>query len=365
MSWLAGLLCVGWAWAQEPAPEPATAVEEPPSTALPAAEQAPAPPEPEVVRPASSTLDRIAAVVNDEVVTLTEVYELGGPFIQQSCPTDDPVCAEPVEAEVLDALIRRVLIRQELTELDLQVTAADVDAAIDRTVREFQLADRAELRAEVERSGKRWDQYREELFEFLRNQNFQGRVLAPRVSVSDDEVRDLYQRSARREQKQEVLLSALGIIIPEGVSAAEEAEMVQQTQALVDALNAGTLAWHDAVRDYDGAALADALGGQAYKQGTLVEPVDAAVFAPSVVPGRVLAPVRLGQVMAVLRVDERRVADGSLVALEDIMEELRNQIFQEKLAEAEEQWYQRARRESAIDVKIGAAPSKPSASKVP
>ncbi len=300
----------------------------------------------------AATVDRIAAVVDDEVITLSEVYDLGGPYVVSACPGADDDCIRAAENEVLDTLIRRVLIRQELSGLGLQVTASDVDAAIDRTVREYQLEDRAALRAEVERAGKRWDTYREELFEFLRTQNFQGRVLAPRVSITDDELRDLYQRQARREVRQEALVQALGIVVPEGKTDEEVAEMVTQSEALVSALNAGAILWADAVRDYDSAELASVIGGQAYRQGVLVDPIDAAIFSPEVVPGNVIGPIPVGQVLALVRVDERRMSEGDVLPFEEVKDELRNQLFQDKLLEAEEEWYQRARRQASILNKI-------------
>ncbi len=303
----------------------------------------------------AATVDRIAAVVDDEVITLSEVYDLGGPYMEQACPGQVPQCVSAAESEVLDSLIRRSLIRQELSGLGLQVTASDVDAAIDRTVREYQLEDRAALRAEVERAGKGWDTYREELFEFLRTQNFQGRVLAPRVSITDDELRDLYTRQARREVKQEVVLKALGILIPDGIADEELGEMVDQAKALVAAINAGAIPWAEAARDYDGADLGSALGGKPFKKGVLVEALDEAVFSPEVVPGTVVGPVPVGSVLAIVRLEDRRTAEGDVLPFEEVKEELRNQMFQEKLQEAEEEWYQRARRQASIMVKLEGA----------
>jgi peptidyl-prolyl cis-trans isomerase SurA len=300
----------------------------------------------------AGVVDRIAAVVEGEVIALSEVYELGAPYVEQACPQRAAPCVRQVEMEVLDALIRRTLIRQELSDLGLQVTATDVDQAIDRTVREFGLEDRGALRREVEASGKRWDQYRDELFEYLRTQNFQSRVLAPRVTINDDELRDAYKRSARREKKQVVSLSALGIVVPEGATADEEAEMIEQTQALVEALNAGAMEWSEAQADYDGAGLQQAIGGQSYGKGELVDPIDAAIFGAEVVPGQVLPPIRLGQVLAVVKVDERKEQMGEVLPFEEVKGELRNQLLMVKIEDAEEQWYQRARREAQVDVKL-------------
>ena len=288
----------------------------------------------------------------DDVIALSEVYDIGQPYVEQACPGRAPACVRQVEMEVLDALIRRTLIRQELDDLGLQITAADVDDAIDRTVRDYQLEDRAALRAEVEASGKKWAHYRDELFEFLRTQTFQGRVLAPRIVINDDELNDAYKRSARREKKQVVALSALGIVVPEGITPEDEKQMIDQTVALVASLNAGAIPWDDAVRDYDGADLQAALGGQSYQEGQLVDAIDDVVFGPEVLPGQVLAPLRLGQVLAVIRVDERRAEEGDVLPFEDVKGELKNQLMMRKLQDAEEQWYQRARRESAIDVKL-------------
>ena len=52
--------------------------------------------------------DGIAAIVNDEVIAVSEVYELGGEFIVQRCPGVDAACAHKAELEILDTLIQQV-----------------------------------------------------------------------------------------------------------------------------------------------------------------------------------------------------------------------------------------------------------------
>lgn len=302
-----------------------------------------------VATAAGGVVDRIAAVVNDEVIALSEVYELGGDFVSQRCPEGADPCVTEAELEILDALIRRVLIRQELKRLDLEVTAADVDQAIDRTVRQYQLADRQALKAEVEASGKRWDQYREELFEFLRTQNFQGRVLAPRVTVRDDEVLDLYNRTARSTVRPVASVAGFGVAVPPGAPPEVVAAVEQQAAELVAALNAGTTGWEEAVSLYDGAGLAAMFGGKEFDQGALVEPIDRVVFAAEV--GRVQAPLRMGDVLLILKVVSRG-EKSEAAAFEEVEERLKDEVFRLKLEEAEEEWYQRARREAAIDVKL-------------
>jgi parvulin-like peptidyl-prolyl isomerase len=297
-------------------------------------------------------VDRIAAVVNDDVVVLSEVYELGDGFIRQRCPELGEPCTTEAELEVLDALIRRALINQELKRLDLDVSAADVDQAIDRTVQQYGLPDRQALKTEIEASGKRWDQYREELFEYLRDQAFKGRVLAPRVTITDDEIRDFYNDSARKVVKPVARVSGFGVALPPGVTPEQEAEIAGKVGEVVTQLNEQKLAWDEAVRLYD-AGLSSTFAGQEFSPGDLIDPISQVVFNAPVGVAQPLLKLPYGNtfVFVVLRVDEKG-EKSEAAPFEEIEEELRNQVFQEKLLDAEEEWYQRARREAAVDVKL-------------
>jgi len=295
-------------------------------------------------------VDRVAAVAGDEVIALSEIHELAGPeFFAERCPTAEARCITEAELEVLDVLLRRALIRRELVRLGMDVTTADVDQAIDRTVRQYALPDRQALRAEVEATGKRWDQYRDELLEFLRDEAFRNRVLVPRVSIREDELLAEYNRESRGAAHPYALVSAFGIPVDSGASEEEQAETLRQTELLVKAIREGRMSWDDAVATYDGASVAPMFEGREFTEGSLVEPVDGVVFTSDI--GAIADPVRVGDVLFVLRVDERgeRAEAGSF---EEAHDELKNKLFQQKLIEAEEEWYQRARREATIDVKL-------------
>ncbi|MEO0605266.1 MAG: peptidylprolyl isomerase [Myxococcota bacterium] len=291
-------------------------------------------------------VDRIAAVVNDDVIALSEVYDLGRDFILERCTTLSAECVAEAEVEILDVQIRRTLIEQELRRLDLSVTATDIDDAIERTVQSYpSIADAAALRAEVERSGKQWTQYRDEMADFLRTERFQLRVLAPQVSINDDEIQDRYQREKRKMKRKTAEVRGFGIKLAEDSSL--EDEMVKAI-GLIAKLNAGELDFAQAQAENDSANMATTFSREV-AQGELVEALDRSIFATP--EGKVAGPVRIGNTLFVLSVDtfgER----SEVFAFEEVQEQLKNAIFQEKIAETEAQWYQRARREAAIDIKI-------------
>jgi peptidyl-prolyl cis-trans isomerase SurA len=305
-----------------------------------------------VATAAAGVVDRVAAVVGDDVISLSEIYELAGTeFIVARCPTLDDTCVTEAELEVLDVLLRRTLIRQELVRLNDDVTEADVDQAIDNIVRQYALPSRQALREEVEHGTppKRWDQYREELKEYLRTQSFQGRVLLPRISIREDELLDEYNRTARDLQRPYARVSAFGIPIDTAQPPEDQQKMVEQIQILVTAIREGRVSWDDAVAQYDGAGVSSMFTGRDFTKGTLLEEVDAVVFSSPI--GAVADPVRVGDVWYVLRVDERGNRTEA-ASFEEAKPRLHEQLQQSKIEEAEEEWYQRARREAAIDIKL-------------
>ena len=99
-------------------------------------------------------VDRVAAVVNDDVITLSEVYELGGEFIEKAVEdaSGNPTRRREAEIEVLDSLIKRHLISQEIAKLGLDVTDVELDRTVDDIARRNGL-ERDQLRSEVEKSG--------------------------------------------------------------------------------------------------------------------------------------------------------------------------------------------------------------------
>ena len=298
----------------------------------------------------ASVVDRVAAVVEDEVIALSQVYELGEDYIAQRCQNHGARCHYNMELEVLDALIKRVLIRQELERLGLRVSGREIDQAINQVVAENGLADRQELRAALKDQGISWDAFRDDLGEQMRLQRFQGGVLAPRVTVRQDEIEDAYKRTARDSRQEEIALDAIGILIPDESTPEEVADAVAGAAALVGQLNSEELSWQEAVGQHDSAGLAQVVAGQRYIQGALHASVDAVAFQAEV--GVVQPPIKVGNVLFIVKVTDKGMGEARVVPLEEVEDQLRNALFQEKVGEAEEEWYQRARRLAAVEILI-------------
>jgi len=293
----------------------------------------------------AEVVDRVAAVVNKEVITLSEVYDYGGDFIEQQvlgAPRNDPR-RRSLELEVLDFLIQRALVNQEVRALGMDVTRDELERALEDTARANGMT-RDQLRVEVERSGLSWTVYRTETEDALRQMKFNQSVLMQRVAVTDDEVLDLYQRRVKTNMPGGARSLSV-VFLPASEEAGQEALMAR-AQAISDAATGGT-PWEQLIGENPDSLYASSGGDM----GSLRE--EEAVREMRVVfdlpIGGVSAPILLsnGAVMVAKVVSEEAGQAPDMSVVED---DLRNELSQAKLMEEMELWYAQARRKASVKI---------------
>lgn len=308
---------------------------------------------------AEAVLDRIAAVVNDDVIALSEIYNLGSDFIAEACPPPaDARCVAGKEREVLDALLGEALQRQELQRLKMDVTDSEVDAQIQQILVEYGFDDRAAFRDEVERQGLSWEDYRRLQVEApLRQQRFQESVLRGRVTVSDDEVQDAYQRAVRTADGPEVArIEAFGYRLPDSDPDVLAAKVQALRAALAD-VRAGLRAWADLAATWDTAGVGPAFKAGAFKRGDLADALSSAAF--DTVVGGYSEPVIANGVLYAVHVVARDKGPADVAPLDDVRDALMQQLFEQKMAHAAEEWFEAAKRRAAIRILLDEAPVAP------
>jgi len=297
----------------------------------------------------AALVDRVAAVVDDEVITLSEVYDMGGPFIDERCPEPgDGSCRLDIELQVLESLILRVLMRQELQKLGLDITAEEMDRTIDQIARDNDMESREQLRTEVESAGMRWDAYEDQLREQVRQMRFQEAIIRPRITVTEDEMVDLYKRIMREfERPPQATIQALTLAVPEGSGEAGLVEAVAQARGIREQILGGQLTWEEAIAQYHSGFIAGPDGSMPpVKKGDLTPALDAAVFSTE--PGAIAEPVVVVGSVFLVKVIE--MESSGVVPYEEAEPQLRERLYNTKVTEQVEQWYLQARRQSAVKV---------------
>ena len=299
---------------------------------------------------AGTMVDGVACVVNDEVVTFSEIYDTGGDFVQQRCgalvPGVSTPCTDAAEREVVESLIMQLLVKQKLAEVGMDVPDQDLDRTIDQIMRDNNIETRAEFREALKSQGYTWDVYREQLRDQVRMMRFRETFLRPQVRISDDEIRDAYSRASRQEPGEDQLDITYAVYpIPEGTDAGA-LELKASLMEQVVAITAGQSTF-EALSTITG--VEPAFATDSYLPSQLVQDLRPILELEA---GQVGGPYRIGGSYFVVRLDA--IKAGKVPTFEEARARVEAQLFELRLTEEAEQWYQHARRSAAVRCTVGA-----------
>ncbi len=184
----------------------------------------------QLLTPAASSqpLDRIVAVVNDDVILQSELNDAVTSVQQQYAGhTEQLPPMNVLQQQVLDRLILMRLQTQKAQDQGVRVSEADVDQAVQGVAAQNKLTPE-QLRAEVERSGSSFAAFRQQLAEQIIVQRLHQSVVQSSVSVTDSEIDNLL--SSPTYKAGEVHLAHIQISIPAGADAAA----IQASQSKAD-----------------------------------------------------------------------------------------------------------------------------------
>ena len=214
-------------------------------------------------------LDRIVAVVNDEVITRNNLDErVNLAFTQLKRQGTPPPPREVLEKQMLDRMITDRVQLQFAKETGLRVDDADLDRAIARISEENMLS-MAQLRQALERDGVPFAKFREDIRNEIVTARLRDREVDNRIVVSEGEIENFIKmQQAQAGAGDEFNLSHILVTLPENASPEQiQARRARAEQALSqlksgadfrqvaatfsdapDALQGGGMGWRNASR---------------------------------------------------------------------------------------------------------------------
>ena len=204
-------------------------------------------------------IDRIVAVVEDDVILQSELNDAVAAIQQQ-------YASQPGQLPPIDVLRRQVLDRLILMKLQLQraddqgvrVSDAEVDQAAQNVAAQNKMTP-DQLHAAVEQSGLSYTAFRQQLHDQLVVQKLHQNVVHDSVSVTNSEIDNLLNSPSYKAG--EVHLAHIQVSIPSGASAADiqtsEAKAQQALAAIKGGMNfkAAAIRFSDAPDALDGGDL--------------------------------------------------------------------------------------------------------------
>lgn len=251
---------------------------------------------------AADTASRIAAVVNEEIITVAEVDARAQLIIQSSGLSNDPRTRERLRNQVLRGLIDEALQRQEARILGIAASSADVDRAL-ADVAERNGTDVAGLLRLIQRSGPSEQSLRRQLEAQIGWLRIVNRDIRPRVRVSDAQVDAAFREASLAAANDEVRLGQ--ILLP--VYQPEQEDQVRRDAAEIVAQIRGGGSFEELARQFSQGQGADQGGDLGWiAQDAL--PEDLRRELAKLQPGEVTPPLRTASGIQIVLLRDRRSA---------------------------------------------------------
>ena len=149
---------------------------------------------------AAEIVDRIVAVVNDDIISLYELNQVFKPYsekikVQGYGPEKEREMIFEVRQRLLNQLIERKLADQELKRMKIKVSDKEVDTAIERFKESRFLTDE-QLRSGLAEQGMALADYREVIREQLLRAKLVNREVKSKIVVTQEDVKKYYENHA-------------------------------------------------------------------------------------------------------------------------------------------------------------------------
>lgn len=148
-------------------------------------------------------IDRVVAVVNDDVITLSELNKTGKEFftrVKEKAPEAemDKAMAKARD-DVLSSMIDKTIVRQQAEKLSVTVAEEEVDAAIDQILARNN-ATIEDFRRELAAMNLQEQEYRDNIRDQILQSKLINYEVRSRIVVIEDEIKEYYQKEYTQEK---------------------------------------------------------------------------------------------------------------------------------------------------------------------
>jgi peptidyl-prolyl cis-trans isomerase SurA len=296
-------------------------------------------------------VEKIAAVVGENVILASEVEEKAAPLLAEVSRIPDPgkrsARASALRREVLERLIDDELILQQATDLKLSITSEQVDASIEEIKRQNNIDD-DQLRQALKSQGMSMAAYRADLKRQLLRFRVLNIAVGSRVTISDEDVKAYYDRHMKSGENVQVRASHIFVAIPEGADTAAVAEKQAQAVKILERAKAGE-DFAKLARELSDDPATRAEGGDLgyFGRDMLPKAIEEMVFAMK--PGDIRGPVRADRGFHVIKLVDRKSKDAK--PLDEVKDDIRMQLRQKEMERQTKTYLAELRKKTLVDIR--------------
>jgi peptidyl-prolyl cis-trans isomerase SurA len=305
---------------------------------------------------AAGVVDRIAAVVDDEIILLSELRERVRPQLRElekaAARGGGSLLAgkrAQLVEQTLQQMINDVLVAQQARKMKLTVSREEVERAIENMARENGV-DLKTFRRALEARGKDLVTYRAEMRRDLLKYKVINLRVRGRVKISEEEAREYYNDQVREVRATGGFEGAHILVrVPREARAAEVARKRERAERIAERIRGGE-SFAEIARDESDDSATAPRGGRLgeLRPGVLPEVIDDAFL--DLEPGEITGPIRTPAGFHVIRLIDREYL--GVQPFSEVKHRIVNQLMQQEMARQQEIWLEDLQSRTFVDVRL-------------
>ncbi len=288
----------------------------------------------------AEVVDKIVAVINDGIITLSELNAAVAIDPEKIRDAEEP--EESVQSATLDRIIEQKLVKQASDKAGIDVSEREIDNGVEEVLNQNRIA-KEQLVAELLKNGLTFEEYREQLKEQIRQVKFIDMRFRSKVSIPPEDIEDYYKQNLKEfygpasfrvrliqlldsdKQLQSMRLKA----VTDGLTNGEDfAELASQYSDDASSANGGDL----------GYLVYGEIDARLEKAASILK------------PGGVSTPVTGPGGLYFVKLEERRAPEPR--PLEEMAGLIHKRLFDKTMEEIYNSWLKETKRSAHIEVRL-------------
>jgi peptidyl-prolyl cis-trans isomerase SurA len=291
---------------------------------------------------AEELIDRIVAVVNNDVISLSDLNRVIGPMLaaysqQKGQTLSDEERGELVK-KALDQLVEKKLIEQKAKEFDIKVTDKEIERSVEDVLQRNNIT-LDQLKDILKKDGSSFEDYRKMLRGEILMSKVVAREVRSKVTITEKDIQDYYGQGVRSQSQdkpgERVRIQQIFIAITPETTAKQAEKLTRQLEDIRAKIVAGEDFGQMAVK-YSQDASAKEGGDMGYfSRGELLPLIENAAF--NMQAGDVSSVIRTPVGIHIIKVVEKQ-GSGEETAKTYNRQEIEDSLYRQQVDALYQKW---------------------------
>ncbi len=287
-------------------------------------------------------VDRIVAVVNDSIITETELnaaiaIAVGG--LRSNEPREYHVHTKSI---VLDNLIESSLIKQDAEKIGVEVSELEIDESIG-SVLERNVMTQEELIEALRAKDLPYQEYREQIRDELIRVKFMNARFRSRIEIRTEELKEYFHQHIDEYYAEPSIRLAVLLLTDDGE------ELVQEKLKIIKLGLKGGEEFTELIKQFSDGPTAGQGGDIGYLHENEISPLIKNI-AQSLKVGEISKPVRAKKGIYIVQLIDRK--DKEPKSFEEVQGQIRSILYKKMMKERYAYWLDNMKRLAFIDVRL-------------